>query len=53
MALAILHNVIIGLFCVGIVAYKRGEKYYNATLCNLASPIFYTGISETVGVVGL
>ena len=33
MALAILHNVIIGHFCVGIVAYKRGEMYYNATLC--------------------
>lgn len=26
MALAILHNVIIGLFCFGIVAYKRGGK---------------------------
>ena len=26
MALAILHNVIIGHFCVGIVAYKRGEN---------------------------
>lgn len=24
MAFAILHNVLIGLFCVGIVAYKRG-----------------------------
>ncbi len=26
MALAILHNVIIGLFSVGIAAYKRGGK---------------------------
>jgi hypothetical protein len=33
MALAILHNVIIGHLCVGIVAYERGEMYYNATLC--------------------
>lgn len=26
MALAILHNVIIGHFCIGIVVYKRGEN---------------------------
>ena len=26
MVLAILHNVIIGHFCVGVVAYKRGEN---------------------------
>lgn len=53
MALAILHNVIIGHFCVGIVAYKRGEMYYNATLCNLASADLHTGINETVVVVGV
>lgn len=53
MALAILHNVIMGLFCVGIVAYKRGEKYHNATLCNLASTDLHTGINGTVVVVGV
>jgi hypothetical protein len=53
MALAILHNVIIGHFCVGIVAYKRGEMYYNATLCNLASADLHTGINGTVVVVGV
>lgn len=40
MALAILHNVIIGHFCVGIVAYERGEMYYNATLCKHSFPHF-------------
>jgi len=53
MALAILHNVIIGHFCVGIVAYERGEMSYNATLCNLASADLHTGINGTVVVVGV
>lgn len=42
MALAILHSVIVGHFWAGIVAYKRGKMYYNATLCNLAFADLHT-----------
>ncbi len=48
MSLAILHNVIIGHFCVGIVACKRGKMYYNATLYNLASADLHTMANQNL-----
>ena len=54
MVLAILHNVIIGQTVRLDARIRAGKRlYYNATLCNLASGSFYTGISETVVVVGV
>ena len=54
MVLAILHNVIIGQTVRLGACTSRGKRlYYNATLCNLASDIFNTGISGTVVVVGV
>ena len=38
---------------VGCLHKRCKRQYYNATLCYLASGSFYTGISETVVVVGV
>lgn len=57
MALAILHNVIIGQPVRLDACISKGEgcakRTYNATLCNLASADLHTGINETVVVVGV
>jgi|SRR5690606_4170627 len=56
MALAILHNVIIGQPVRLDACISKGEgcakRTYNATLCNLASDDLHTGINGTV-VVGV
>lgn len=57
MALAILHNVIIGQPVRLDARISKGKgcakRTYNATLCNLASDDLHTGINGTVVVVGV
>lgn len=57
MALAILHNVIIGQPVRLDACISKGKgcakRTYNATLCNLASADLHTGINGTVVVVGV